>query len=348
MPGTCSVSLILCTFNRARQLRSAIEHLLAQSPDGPPFELLIVDNNSTDETRSIVEACIAASNDRLRYLFEPRQGVSYARNTGIARAQADIVAFTDDDVRVSRGWVEAIVRAFEAHPLIGCLGGRTLPAWPEPPPEWLTPLHWVGPLALQNYGDRPFIVDARRPICLAGANLAIRKEVFTRIGLFSPDYPRSEDTEFLIRFWLSDGQALYVPEMLVHADVQPERLTKAYHRQWHSNNGRCNARMQFEERSDPVVGLREANPKIARVFGAPRFAFRQLGFEVWRWIGATLAGREPEAFYHEIRARSLIGYMRESRAMAGRNGLQPRKAVDRVVDVEQESGSAPALTRTGS
>ena len=90
MPGTCSVSLILCTFNRARQLRSAIEHLLAQSPDSPPFELLIVDNNSTDETRSIVEACIPASNDRLRYLFEPRQGLSYARNTGIARSQADM------------------------------------------------------------------------------------------------------------------------------------------------------------------------------------------------------------------------------------------------------------------
>jgi GT2 family glycosyltransferase len=81
MPGTCSVSLVLCTFNRARQLRSCIEHLLAQSPDGPPFELLIVDNNSTDETRSIVEGCIAASNDRLRYPFEPRQGLSYARNT---------------------------------------------------------------------------------------------------------------------------------------------------------------------------------------------------------------------------------------------------------------------------
>ena len=77
MPGTCSVSVVLCTFNRARQLRSSIEHLLAQSPDGPPFELLIVDNNSTDKTRSIVEACIAASNDRLRYLFEPRQGLSY-------------------------------------------------------------------------------------------------------------------------------------------------------------------------------------------------------------------------------------------------------------------------------
>ena len=179
MAGPCSVSLVLCTFNRSRQLRSALGHLLAQSPTAPPFELVVVDNNSTDDTRSIVEACRVSSNGRLCYLFEPKQGLSYTRNTGIAAAQGDIVAFTDDDVRVSSGWVEAIVRASEANPKIVCLGGRMLPLWPEPPPAWLTPLHWVGPLALQDYGDQPFIVDARRPLSLAGANLAIRKEVFT-------------------------------------------------------------------------------------------------------------------------------------------------------------------------
>jgi glycosyltransferase involved in cell wall biosynthesis len=345
--GPCSVSVILCTFNRARQLRPAVEHLLAQSPNVPPFEVVVVDNNSTDDTRGVVEACRGDSNDRLRYVFEPRQGLSYARNTGIREAQADIVAFTDDDVRVASGWVEAIVRAFEAHSGVECLGGRTLPLWPAPPPAWLTPLHWVGPLALQDYGAQPFIVDARRPLSLAGANIAIRKAVFARVGPFSADYPRSEDTEFLIRFWLSGAQALYVPDMLVHADVQPERLTKAYHRQWHSNIGRCNARMLFDERSDPVVGLREEVPKIARVLGAPRFALRQLGSEVWQWMAATVARREPEAFYHETRARSLIGYMRESRRIDRRKRLHPARALDRTTAAEQESASAPALTRNG-
>jgi glycosyltransferase involved in cell wall biosynthesis len=315
MLSPCSVSVVLSTYNRAEQLGPALDHLLAQNRNTPPYEVVVVDNNSTDRTRLIIEESAARAEGRLRYVFEPRQGLSHARNTGIVEARADIVAFTDDDVRVSPDWVVALSRAFETHPRIDCAGGRILPLWPGPTPTWLTRLHWVGPLALQDYGNDLFEIDARRPLSLAGANFAFRKSVFDRIGYFSPDFPRSEDTELLIRMWLAGGRALYVPDMLSHAAVQPDRLTKAYHRAWFANIGRCNARMRFEERSDPVAGLRALPADVARVFDAPAFAIRELAVEIVRWMSAMIAKPTDAVFAHETRIRLLTAYIRESRAM---------------------------------
>ena len=329
-----SVSIVLSTYNRADMLSRAIEHLLAQAPNSPPYELIVVDNNSTDDTRAVVEGFVSRSGGRVSYLFEPRQGLSHARNTGIAAAGAEIVAFTDDDVRVSAGWVGAIDRAFAAHPDVDCLGGRILPWWPGPTPEWLTRLHWIGPLALQDYGEKPFAVDAHTPLSLAGANFAFRKRVFARIGMFSPDFPRSEDTEVLIRLWSAGRRALYVPDMLIHAAVQPARLTKAYHREWYSNIGRCNARMRFEELSHPVVGLRDRVPEVARFFGAPKFAIRELGLEMWRWLKARFTDPPDATFAHEARIRLLSAYILESRGIQRKGGRDRRVAPRYTPDCE--------------
>ena len=97
------VSVVICTYNRADLLPAAIDDVLAQDhPETPPFELLVVDNHSSDATLAVVEAA-AARDARVRYLFEPRQGLSHARNAAIAAARAAVIAFTDDDVRVGSG-----------------------------------------------------------------------------------------------------------------------------------------------------------------------------------------------------------------------------------------------------
>jgi glycosyltransferase involved in cell wall biosynthesis len=312
-----AVTIVLSTHNRSKLLGPAIDSLLEQA-DAPPYDIVIVDNNSSDETRAIVASRIASGRNPLRYVFEARQGLAYGRNAGIAAAQADLIAFTDDDVRVSEGWVGAIRRAFDAHPDVDCLGGRTLPVWPSTPPHWLTPLHWVGPLALQDYGDRPFIVDARRPLCLAGANFAFRKVVFDRIGRFSPEFPRCEDSELMLRLWMSGARALYVPEMVVHAAVQPERLEKTYHRRWHSNIGRCNARMGLAELTRADGTLRTEVPGMTRLFGVPLFAIRQVAVHTWRWLRHLVRRRPSEAFWHENQVREILGYIRECAAFPAR------------------------------
>src|SRR5690242_18447539 len=115
MPFPCSVSVILSTYNRAAQLGPALDHLLAQGRSAPSHEVIVVDNNSTDTTRQVVEARVARAGGHLRYVFESKQGLSYARNAGILAARGDIIAFTDDDVRVSPEWVQVVAQAFEMH-----------------------------------------------------------------------------------------------------------------------------------------------------------------------------------------------------------------------------------------
>src|SRR5690606_14278297 len=161
-------------------------------------------------------------------------------NTGIARARAPLVAFTDDDVRVEPDWVAAVVRAFRDHPHADLVGGRVLPLWPATPPGWLTPDHWA-PLALADHGAAPIAITPARPICPTGANLAVRRDVFASIGGFAAEFQRVkdgigslEDHEFLLRFLRSGRTGVYDPRIVVHAEIQPDRLERAYHRRWHT------------------------------------------------------------------------------------------------------------------
>ena len=109
----CDVSVVLSTYNRAERLQPALDALLAQM-GSVDYEILLVDNNSTDATASVVRAVAEQAHGRIRYVFEERQGLSHARNRGIRLARAPIIAFSDDDVRVAPDWVLQISRAFAA------------------------------------------------------------------------------------------------------------------------------------------------------------------------------------------------------------------------------------------
>src|SRR6516162_11213107 len=98
MPDECDVSVIICTYNRQHLLKAALKSILSQQADGLRYEVVVVDNNSTDDTRQVIETFMGRGATNLRYLFEGRQGLSYARNAGVAVSRSPIVAFTDDDV----------------------------------------------------------------------------------------------------------------------------------------------------------------------------------------------------------------------------------------------------------
>src|SRR5215471_16449490 len=164
------IAVIISTYNRSDMLNNALDGVLCQNEEGSiPYQVIVVDNNSTDNTRGVVESHIARGHENLQYVFEPRQGVSYARNTGVARAKAPIIAFTDDDVRVARDWIANIKAEFDEHPDIAFLGGKILPHWKTAPPDWLNRDHWWA-LALLDYGEEPFYVNADNPLCLPTAN----------------------------------------------------------------------------------------------------------------------------------------------------------------------------------
>jgi glycosyltransferase involved in cell wall biosynthesis len=304
------VSVIISTYNRCAVLPGALECVLAQKSDGVRYEVIVVDNNSTDETRQVVESFIERGYAHLRYVFEGKQGVSYGRNTGIEIARAPILAFTDDDVCVSRNWVATIKRAFDEHPEIDYLGGKVLPHWQVEMPIWLPREHWA-PLAILDYGDEPFYANASKRLCLVGANLSFRRKVFEQIGYFAPDLQRvkdsigsMEDLEMQVRAWRADRQGLYLPHLVVTAEVPPNRLLKAYHRKWHTGHGHFYAIMRLEE-------LERSNKRP--LFGVPAHLYRQLFLDCLAWLKHSFLGRRDDAFVHETRVRFFAGFFRKRR-----------------------------------
>ena len=314
------VSAVISTYNRCEMLPRALDNLLRQECDGVKYEVIIVDNNSTDQTRQVVESFIRQGHTNLRYVFEPRQGVSYARNTGIAHARAPIIAFADDDVIVSRSWIATVKRVFDEHTDVNCIGGRVLPAWNEKPPDWLTRENW-SPLALQDYGPEPFHIDRNRSLCLVSANLAFRRGVFERIGLFAPELQRvkdsigsMEDLELLMRFWRAGEQSLYAPSLVVTAEVPEERMKKAYHRRWHKGHGYFYAMMRADE-------IEQSSR--SRLFDVPAHLYRQSVTDAFRWLTNCLAGNQARAFIHETRLRFFAGFFlkrRKDHLKASRHG----------------------------
>jgi glucosyl-dolichyl phosphate glucuronosyltransferase len=228
----CDISVVVSTYNRADRLPAALDAVLDQDT-AIPYEVIVVDNNSTDGTAAVLASYSERFRGRLRSAFEPRQGLSYGRNAGILLSRSPIVAFSDDDVRVAPNWIAQLCRAFDEHADIAYVGGRVLPEWLEPPPRWLTTAHW-SPLALQDYGDEPLRSGRERAVCLVGANLAFRRRVFDRVGLFTPSLGRvkdgigsTEDHEMQLRVWGSGMHGLYAPSVVAVADVTPDRLRKA-------------------------------------------------------------------------------------------------------------------------
>ncbi|HEX8091349.1 MAG TPA: glycosyltransferase family A protein [Blastocatellia bacterium] len=303
------ISVVITTYNRCDLLSRALDSVLRQEA-AVPFEVIVVDNNSKDGTREIIESLIASSNHRLKYVFEGRQGISQGRNAGIRNASAPIIAFTDDDVRVGPGWVASIKRAFDEHPEADFVGGKILPSWKVMPPRWLTRNHWW-PLALLDYGDKPFYVSADNPICLPTANVSFRREIFDRIGLFSSAFSGREDHELLVRLWRAGRKGLYMPNIVVTAEVQLDRLRKQYHHRWNITTGKFNSMMRLDDTMGPHGRLLEERADTVMLFGTPASLYRELLRASVRWVSATAQLRESLALQHENRICYLIGYISE-------------------------------------
>jgi glycosyltransferase involved in cell wall biosynthesis len=310
-----AVSVVLSTYNRAAMLRGALDALVTQA-GSVPFEVILVDNNSTDCTATLVRDYTERYPDRIRYVFEGRQGLSYGRNAGILAARGAIVALTDDDVQVAPDWIQALKRAFETHPVVAYVGGRILPRWTQPPPRWLTTAHW-SPLALQDYGDAPMEVSAAWPICLVGASLAFRRETFDRIGLFTPSFGRikdgigsTEDHEMQLRLWTAGLAGVYVPDLVSLAEIPPERMMKRYHRRWHHGHGRHCARMRLRDVIPRDWAPMRHPDDLVTLFGTPAFVYAEVPKMMERWIVAVC--RRRDSFFYGNKLRHLLSYIAES------------------------------------
>lgn len=239
------ISAIICTHNRDTYLGAAIDSLLAQDFPGS-FEVVVVDNASSDNTREVVEARFPHPN--LKYVYEPVTGLSVARNTGARAASAEVLAYLDDDAVASSQWLKVLHEAYQNNEKLAIAGGKVTLIWPEgiSPPKWISP-ELSGNLGYYDLGDR--VVYIKQPgLTPRGLNYSIRRTFLEQIGGFDTNLGRvgkkllsNEElhtTELAIK---QDWQVAYFPEALVAHNVAVERLRPSWfiERSWWQGISEC-------------------------------------------------------------------------------------------------------------
>jgi glycosyltransferase involved in cell wall biosynthesis len=263
------------------------------------WEVLVVDNNSSDQTRQVAYEFCRRQPSRFRYVFEPHQGKSHALNTGIGESRGEVLAFTDDDVTVDRAWLRNLTAALHGGEWSGA-GGRTLPMCSFSPPRWLATegRYELAPLGIFDRGleageltESPY-----------GNNMAYRKEMFEKHGGFRPDLgpqPRgrgpqkSEDSEFGCRLLAAGERLRYEPAAVAYHAIPEYRVQKKYFLAWWYDKARADVR---------AFGI----PTDAKwhIAGIPVYLIRR--FSVWtlRWMASV---RSSKRFSSKLKVWGLFG-----------------------------------------
>jgi glycosyltransferase involved in cell wall biosynthesis len=289
------ITTILCTYNRCQSLTKALDSLaLSILPETTEWDVLVVDNNSNDQTRAVVEDFHRRYLGRFHYLFEAHPGKSYALNAGIREARGEILAFLDDDVVVEPNWLQDLTSGLDDGDWAGS-GGRILPMRGFVPPRWLAlegPYNLAGALcAFCDPGDVPG--ELKEPPY--GANMAFRKEMFERFGDFRTDLGprpgsemRSEDTEFGRRLMAQGERLRYVPSAVVYHEVHASRVQKGFFLAWWFDFGRgaireTGKRLSFKELLRTVARTLLATPRWLLTLGSQARFYRKC--RIWYDVG---------------------------------------------------------------
>jgi glycosyltransferase involved in cell wall biosynthesis len=228
-------SLALCTYNRSDLLAQALESLAACDRPAVEWELLLIDNNSGDSTAAVARSFAARL--PLRYLFEPTQGLSAARNRALRECRGEVLLFTDDDVRFDADWLLAYQQAFAAVPEAGWFGGRIRPLWPDGGPGWLRDEGMAllsGLMVRYDLGNKDRRYEACDPSPF-GASFALRRSAFEGAGKFREDLGvsartpgRGEEAEYLSRLRIPGVPGHYVGASCAWHWQDPERFGWRY------------------------------------------------------------------------------------------------------------------------
>lgn len=243
------LSVVLCTYNRADWLAGALASLGNQTLDRERFEVLLIDNNSTDATAEVA-ASFQAKMFNLKYLRETRQGLSHARNLGWQSAEGEFVAFMDDDARAAEDWCERIVITFRnVIPRPVSVGGKIIPLFESPLPTWFAP-----EIEIRSWGETAgFLDESRRRYGFSGSNMAFPRKVLARYGGFSVDLGMQgrkirlgEDSHLFSRIQEKEQLFWYDPQLIVHHLVPRRNLQLGYRLTRAFAAGRSVAFMQRE------------------------------------------------------------------------------------------------------
>ena len=296
------ISVILCTYDRCESLTKTLESLaLSQLPDDRSWEVLVLDNNSKDHTRDVADSFRRREPNRFRYIFEARQGKSFALNRGVREATGNILAFIDDDIIAEPDWLFELTKPL-SDPQWAGTGGRVYLPKDFSPPSWMATegnQSLLSILAQFDLGSQPCPLS-KPPI---GNNMAFRKEVFAKYGGFRTDLGptpgseiRCEDTEFGSRVMSGGERVLYVPSAVIHHAVEERRLKKKYFLAYHFDYGRALVREKGSRRPVGFV------PRSLVSFSDR--LLNMLPKKVWWWLRES---DPPKRFFNKCRVWTTAG-----------------------------------------
>ncbi|MBF0490307.1 MAG: glycosyltransferase family 2 protein [Candidatus Omnitrophica bacterium] len=238
------LSIIITTYNRALTLYNCIESILKQDLNNNfSYEVLIIDNNSTDDSQRVVESFSPKTNHKIKYFLENQQGKGFALNRGIKESCGDYLIFTDDDVIVDPQWLNNIIGCFITYNC-DAVGGRVLPQYPLNTPRWIKDHSDIlkGPIVMYDYGPETHKLE--KPMLeFLGCNFAFKKEIFKELGLFRTDIGPGkriigDDTEFVSRLIQNNKFLCYCGSALVTHPVDVKRMSLRYIAQWNISLGK--------------------------------------------------------------------------------------------------------------
>jgi glycosyltransferase involved in cell wall biosynthesis len=254
------ISVVVCTYNRSALLRETVVSLLEQDINKNSYEIIVVDNNSTDSTQLMVEEIAIGKPPKVRYLKEHRQGLSFARNKGAKEANGEIVAYIDDDATAQEEWLQGLLEIYDDFPDAGIVGGMIEPVWLKKKPAWLVQ-NLVRNFGVLNYGNE--IKELSFPETPFGGNFSINRELFHELGGFCENLGRkgvsllaSEEVLLCRLVEKKQKKIYYTPKAIVYHKIFPERLNRRYLLKRAYAQGISNVIIERELKQDQNVSWR--------------------------------------------------------------------------------------------
>jgi glycosyltransferase involved in cell wall biosynthesis len=297
-----SLDILIPTFNRSHMLGGCLESFFAADPvSGMDWRVTVIDNNSADATKEVVHAFSAKFGARVRYLFEPRPGKSLALNCGIAASDRLLIGMIDDDELIDRTWLTVVEDCFQ-NPELDYIGGPYLGLWRTQRPEWLPP-GYAGVLSADDPAQLPpqRTSFADESLFLRGGNAVVKRALFDRVGLYDANLGRfatglgsCEDHDMFTRLKTGGAAGLFVPELIIHHIVPPERVTRSYFRRWVWDRSLSLAQMN-----------RLSRENVAHFGKIPRYMIGK----TLRSTAGLVSGNAAARFAAELEWRSLLGFI---------------------------------------
>ncbi|MBI1857653.1 MAG: glycosyltransferase family 2 protein [Candidatus Melainabacteria bacterium] len=297
-----ALSVIVCTRNRAKQLTTLLQCLGTQRDlEDLTWEIVIVDNNSEDNTKEVAYAFCEGSNLKVNYVLESKLGSSYARNSGILASKGTFLLFLDDDVLIPNDFISNALMGIQEFEEFDIFGFRILPDWHEviKQPFWLTfgkPFNLIQSfLPVHDLGVEPLRYPNRITKNPISASFLAKKEVFEKTGPFREDLGvnksgQCEDTEFFWYAMINRYKILYWPYATLYHTVNPDRLSVKYLHKWYFNLGKSlylvkNTGRIFNLRKKPLVGIEGyvAN-KMPKIFRKVLLDIKIFNVSLFLWI----------------------------------------------------------------